>query len=606
MNRSLDRMHCMLVLFFVALSAAAPAGAQRDISGTWRALYHEDQPERIPGPSLVEYQGLPINEAARQRGLSWDASMLSMPVHQCRPHPADYGTRHSHVRIWTEFDPDSQALIAYRFRREWQAAERTIYMDGRPHPSPHAPHTWQGFSTGEWDGDKLKITTTHLKAGYVRRNGLPRSDRATLTEYIYRVGPDLLTVVKIVDDPVYLTEPLIQSSDYRLDLARRIDAYPCDIVEEIVGLPAGHVPHHLPGEHPSLHEFADLHGLPFEAVLGGAATMYPAAGQTRSARVRHEAFLSRHAARAGEALAGFRAAATTTGAGIEVLPVQGNVYLLVGPGGNTTVQSGRDGVLIVDTQRPEAADALLAAVRALSSGPIRYVVNTHLHEDHIGGNLTLIEAGDTIAGGNVAREIGDAGQGAKGIAHENVLLGLARMQSPPPYEAWPTDYYVERPKELHFNGEAVRIIHRPAAHTDGDSIVHFRGSDVVSTGDVFVTTAYPIIDLERGGTIQGIIDALNAIIEIAVPRDRQEGGTLIVPGHGRVSDEADVVEYRDMLTIVSDRVRHMIGTGMTLDEVQAVRPTIDYDPRYGAEDGAWTTAMFVAAVYRNISEEAGR
>lgn len=266
-------------LLFALVSAgtlfAGPAAGQRDISGTWAAVYHEDQPERIPGPSLVEYYGLPINEAARRRGLSWDASMLSMPVHQCRPHPADYGSRHSNFRIWREFDPDTQELIAYRFRREWQAAERTIYMDGRAHPSPNARHTWQGFSTGEWEGDKLKVTTTHLKAGYVRRNGLPRSDRATLIEYYYRVGLDRLTVVKIVNDPVYLTEPLIQTSDYRLDLDLLIDPYPCEIVEEVVGMPKGYVPHHLPGQNPSMHEFADKHGLSMRAVLGGAETMYP-------------------------------------------------------------------------------------------------------------------------------------------------------------------------------------------------------------------------------------------------------------------------------------------------------------------------------------------
>ena len=264
-----------LAVVLLGIGIAASAAAQRDVSGTWVAIYHEDRPERIPGPSLVEYYGLPISDAARLRGLSWDASMLSMPEHQCRPHPADYGTRHSNFRIWQEFHPDTQQLVAYRFRREWQAAERTIWMDGRPHPSPNAAHTWQGFSTGEWEGDKLKVTTTHLKAGYVRRNGLPRSDYATLTEYYYLAGPRLLTVVKIVDDPVYLSEPLIQSSDYRLDRERRIDAYPCDIAEEVVGRPVGYVPHHLPGEHPSLTEFAEEHGLPMEAVLGGAHTMYP-------------------------------------------------------------------------------------------------------------------------------------------------------------------------------------------------------------------------------------------------------------------------------------------------------------------------------------------
>jgi hypothetical protein len=273
------------VLIATALTAV-PAAAQRDLSGTWVAVIHEDYLERQPGPDMVEYQGMPINEAGRQRGLAWDASILSLPVHQCRPHPADYGSRHSHFRIWQDIDSASQELVAWRFRREWQAPERTIYMDGRPHPSPNAPHTWQGFSTGEWEGDKLRVTTTHLKAAYVRRNGLARSDLATLVEYYYRVGIDRLTVVKIVNDPVYLTEPLIQSSDYRLDLSRRIDAYPCDIAEEVVGLPEGYVPHFLPGQHPSPNEFADKYGVPMRAALGGAETMYPTFIEQRGRRNR--------------------------------------------------------------------------------------------------------------------------------------------------------------------------------------------------------------------------------------------------------------------------------------------------------------------------------
>src|SRR5690606_25043328 len=169
-----------------------------------------------------------------------------------------------------------------------------------------------------------------------------------------------------------------------------------------------------------------------------------------------------------------------------------------------------------------------------------------------------------VAGGNVARTISDATQGAKGIAHENVLLRLESIESPPPYDAWPSDFFVERPRELFFNGEAIRVIHQPAAHTDGDSIVHFRFSDVIATGDVFSTVAYPVLDVEQGGGIDGVLDALNRVLEIAIPRDRQEGGTMIVPGHGRIADEADVVEYRDMLTIIRERVRHMIGQGFTL------------------------------------------
>lgn len=286
---------------------------------------------------------------------------------------------------------------------------------------------------------------------------------------------------------------------------------------------------------------------------------------------------------------------------IEILPVQGNVYALFGAGGNTTVQLGPAGVLVVDTQFAGLSDKLIAAIRTLSDQPIRYVINTHVHGDHIGGNAALIAAGETVAGGNVARAIGDAKEGAKAFAHENVLLDLVAQESAPP-EAWPTDTYVEGPREFYFNGEAIQLIHQPAAHTNGDTIVYFRGSDVISTGDLFVTTTYPIIDLARGGTLNGIIDALNRIIALTIPRDRQEGGTMLVSGHGRIADEADVVEYRDMLTIIRDRIVYLIESGMSLEAVLEARPTIDYDPRYGGDSGFWTTDRFIEAAYRSLAD----
>ncbi len=287
---------------------------------------------------------------------------------------------------------------------------------------------------------------------------------------------------------------------------------------------------------------------------------------------------------------------------IETLHVQGNVYALFGAGGNTTVQIGPAGVLVVDTQYAGMSDKLLAAIRKLSDQPVRYVINTHVHGDHIGGNEALIAAGATVTGGNVARTIGDAQEGAKALAHENVLLSLIGEESPPPVSAWPTDTYVVGPREFFFNDEAIQLIHQPDAHTNGDSIVYFRGSDVISTGDVFVTTRYPVIDLSRGGTLNGIIDALNHIIAITIPRDRQEGGTMVIPGHGRIGDEADVVEYRDMLTIVRDRIQYMIDNGMSLEAVKEARPTIDYDPRYGSDSGFWTTERFIEAAYASLSD----
>jgi glyoxylase-like metal-dependent hydrolase (beta-lactamase superfamily II) len=293
------------------------------------------------------------------------------------------------------------------------------------------------------------------------------------------------------------------------------------------------------------------------------------------------------------------------GAEVYTLKAQGNVYMLVGAGGNVTVQVGSDGVLMVDTQSGASSSKILAAIRALSPGPIRYVVNTHYHPDHTGGNEPIRKAGSTIAGGNVSFDIADAAQGAQVIAHVNVLKRLSAKtgaQPAAPPAAWPTSTFLGDDKKLFFNGEGVHVIHQPAAHTDGDSLVFFRRSDVISTGDLFTTTNYPVIDLDAGGNIQGVIAGLNRIIDLCIPVYGQEGGTLVVPGHGRLSDMGDVINYREMATIVRDRVQDMVNKGMTLDQVKAAKPTRDYDPVYGATSGFWTTDMFVEAVYKGLKK----
>jgi glyoxylase-like metal-dependent hydrolase (beta-lactamase superfamily II) len=276
--------------------------------------------------------------------------------------------------------------------------------------------------------------------------------------------------------------------------------------------------------------------------------------------------------------------------------------MLTGAGGNVTIQAGSDGVLVVDTQYAQMSDKLLAAIRTISTGPIRYIINTHVHGDHTGGNVNIKKAGSTIAGGNVSGDIKDAAEGAQIWAHDNVLLRMSDPKTTPaiPTAAWPTSTFTGNDKKLFFNGEGVHIIHEPAAHTDGDSIVFFRRSDVISTGDIFTTTNYPVIDVPNGGTINGIIDGVNHVIELIIPVYGQEGGTMVIPGHGRIGDEADVVEYRDMITIIRDRIQEMITKGMRLPQVKAAAPTSDYDGRYGATSGFWTTDMFVEAVYRTL------
>ena len=288
---------------------------------------------------------------------------------------------------------------------------------------------------------------------------------------------------------------------------------------------------------------------------------------------------------------------------VRVLPAQGNVYMLVGSGGNITVQAGSDGVFLVDTMYAPLADKIVAAIRTISKGPIRYIVDTHVHGDHTSGNEALRKAGSTISGGNVSADIRDSAEGAQIIAHQNILNRMSAVKGPDsvPSKAWPTDTFVGDEKDIFFNGEGIQVIHLPNAHTDGDSIVFFRRSDVISTGDLFTTTNYPIIDVERGGSINGFIAALQKIVDLIIPVYGQEGGTRVIPGHGRLCDLGDVLEYREMTIIVRDRIQDMVAKGMTLEQVKAAKPTIDYDPLYGTST-VWGTDRFVEAVYKSLKD----
>ena len=257
-----------------ALAACGAALAQIDPSGTWAPRFDEDRQERIAGPEIGDYLGLPINDAARLRSDSWDAALVELPENQCRAHGSDYGWRGpSNLRIWTEVDPASQKVIAYRTHLSAYGAEQTIWMDGRAHPPDYARHTWAGFSTGEWEGDSLVITTTHLKENWLGLTGIPRSDQGTARVHIMRHG-NFLTVAVIQYDPVYLAEPLIRTVDFVYSPQGQMAPWPCEPVNE-VDRPAGVVPHHLPGTNPYLNEFPARYGVPPEAARGGAETMYP-------------------------------------------------------------------------------------------------------------------------------------------------------------------------------------------------------------------------------------------------------------------------------------------------------------------------------------------
>jgi glyoxylase-like metal-dependent hydrolase (beta-lactamase superfamily II) len=591
----------------VALWPVAPAaqiGVDRGamaLDVEWAPRVHEDQPDRGGGPELGDYQGLPINDAARLRAQSWDAGWHTMPEWQCRPHTAEYIWRGpSNLRIWREVDPITRNQWAFRVTF-YRSPERYVYTDGRPHPPEWAAHSYPGFSTGKWNGDTFSVTTTHMKEGFLRRNGVPRSSKATLVQHWIR-NDNYLTAVMITYDPVYLEEPLIRSSDYEMDPRQYLQPYPCAPRDEVVR-PFGQVPHYLPGANPYLREYADKFKIPDIAIRGGAETIYPEfraklqqanaapAGLTPAAALNKPLALSRPA-------------------GVQTWPVRDHIHLIVGAGGNITASVGPDGVLLVDAGNAAQSDEVLAAVRRLSDKPIFWILNTSMDADHTGGNDKVAKAGMTYRG-FTGGDVGDENEGAQTVAHENALKRMSAptgVQSRFPFATWPKDTYVSDQTALlrWFNGEGIRMVHGGAAHTDGDTVVHFRKADVIAAGDVFVTDSYPVIDAASGGSIQGLIAAVNNVLRMSVQDFMGEGGTLIVPGHGRVADAADLAYYRDMLTIIRDRVQDMVKRGMTLEQVRAARPTRDYDGHRGATQGAWTTDMFVEAVYRGLTPGATR
>ena len=282
---------------------------------------------------------------------------------------------------------------------------------------------------------------------------------------------------------------------------------------------------------------------------------------------------------------------------VEVLPVQGSVHALLSEVSNTTVQIGPEGPLVVDAQPAAHSEQILAAVRRLSPRPIRHVVLTSGDPRYAGGAASLAKAGRYV---RVIDSIDPRGGDTRAsiIAHLNVLNRMTAAGDAS--GSWPTDTYFTPEWSLFSNGEAVQFIHVPAAHTDGDTIVFFRRSDVISAGAVFDADAFPRFDAARGGSIDGVIEALNRIIDIAIPGENQEAGTVIVPGHGRLSDETDVANYRDMVTIVRDRIRAGVKNGLSLEQMKGAKPVSDYDARYATR--AWTADQFVEAVYRSVRE----
>jgi cyclase len=317
------------------------------------------------------------------------------------------------------------------------------------------------------------------------------------------------------------------------------------------------------------------------------------------------------------ALGGLNASAKQpqdSGEDLEVLQVRPNIYMIAGAGGNIAVQLGPLGAVLVNAGSQQMSEKVLAAVKKLTSLPIRYIIDTSMDADFVGGNAKLSKAGATILSGavgqvGVTEDVISNGGAASVLAHENVLIRMSAPTgkvAPFPEELWPSKTYsFKRGYSMYLNGEGIQVLHLPDAHTDGDSIVFFRRGDVIVAGDIYDTTRFPVIDLEKGGSIQGEVAALNRLLDITIPPvpfPWHEDRTLLIPGHGRICDDSDVVEYRDMVTIIRDNVQDLIKNGMTLDQVEKADPAKAYRRRYGSDKGPWTTDMFVEAIYKSLTE----
>jgi len=516
--------------------------------------------------------------------------------------------------------------VAYRISYEKTPGERMIWLDDRPRPSQYAKHSWEGFSTGKFKGDTLEVTSTHIKEGYVRRNGVPTSFRATVIEQLSLDEPYLKWVVTIID-PDYLSEPLVRSVTYVRAPTLQIPAYPCSPEEEEASGGQYRVPHFLPGENPFLTEVAVKYKMPLEGVRGGAETTYPewrATGMKLSPPAEQSTLkpvysdASTHIAERADA----QPKRPPTYEKVEALHVAGNVYMLGGAGGNVAVSAGGDGIILVDTGSAAASEKILAAVRDVarvsrpqdrpdSASPagdtwqvthafpqpvIRMIINTNENSDHTGGNAFVRTSPMFhpigVEGGSASLQI---------FSHE---MTQRRMIAEKAEDlSIPTNTYFSDKYTVHrfLNNQAIQIFHLPNAITDGDSAVFFRRSDVIVAGDVYNSDVYPPIDVARGGSIDGEIESLNKIADLCVTEFMSQGGTMIIPGHGWISDAGDLGYYRDMMMIIRDRIQNLIKKGMTLEQVKAAKPTMDYDPEYGRQPGA--TAQFVEAVYRSLKEK---
>ena len=583
------------------------SGSGVDVSGTWSLGGNQDAGYGTAAGALVDYGGLSFNEAGRLYALAWPANRQTLRVEQCAGYTIPYAFfSPGNYRFWEERDPHNQRLIAIHMYFQTSEVNRTIWMDGRPHPPAWAAHTFAGFSTGEWKGNILYITTTHMKHGYLRGDGSSQSDEAMVYEALVRHG-DELTYFAETNDPVWLDGPTTKSI---INVRNVVDPtawlYACEDGEEIIARSDTDVPFYKWGQHPFLWEYADKNHVPHLGTLGGAQTTEPEFLAKLSNKAAEEAEAMKEIVPVPGAPPQFnkQAAAEEPNDGqIHVLPVQGKVYMLVGDGGNIAVQVGDEGAFVVDAGAGKLTDKVIAAIAELSPGrPAQFILSTSLHPDHVGGNGKLGDSGQdpSLPGSFFSGNNQEIGTYATKLAQNNVL---ARMEAQGVLgNLVPQDTYLKERRRKWHNGEGIDMFYMPNASTDGDTIVHFRESDVMAVGDIVDMTRYPFIDLKNGGSVQGEIDALNNILGMTQYKHDEDGGTMIIPGHGRLCDEYDIGQYREMVTIIRDRIQTAMKAGQTLDQIKKARLTADYDTRYGAVTGDWTTDMFVEAVYNSLKQ----
>jgi glyoxylase-like metal-dependent hydrolase (beta-lactamase superfamily II) len=637
MNNAPTKQTLTCLMLFLALGAPLSHAQERspvDLTGTWRWLHQEDAYEigQGPGADPGQYAGLPLNDAARMRADTYSEEWVSTsPLLQCRPRSVTYQPLGlDPMRIEQFVDPLNRQLLAYRVSYEKTPGERMIWLDDRPRPSPYAKHSWEGFSNGKFKGDTLEINVSHIKESYVRRNGVPTSFRTTVFEQVALDEPFLTWVITVMD-PDYLTEPLVKSATYIRAPTLQLPQYPCQVLDDRPPGAEYRVPHYLLGQNPYLTEDVMKYRMPIETLRGGAEKNYPEwraiarklsppVADAKLTAVYNDA--STHIAERAEA----QPKRAPTYDKTEWLHAAGNVYMVGGAGGNIAVSAGGDGIILVDSGVAEASPKVLEAIqhiaevaraadrsmeRSDSASPfgdtwqathsfrnpiIRMIINTNDDLDHVGGNANIRKS-------PLFRGFGSEGGGAALpiVAHNQVQQRMTDRKDPE--LAIPTSVYSSETFTLHrfLNAQAIQIFHMPNAITDGDSVVLFRRSDVIAAGDIYSSEIYPPIDLARGGSIAGEIEALNKLVDMCVTEFMSQGGTLVIPGHGWLSDAGDVSLYRDMLIIIRDRVQDMIDKGMTLEQVRAAKPTVDYDPEFGRQPGA--TARFVEAVYRSLKDK---